>query len=342
MLMRAAMIHEHGPPGVLRLEEVERPEPGTGEVRVRVAAAALNHLDVWVRRGLPIDIPLPHIGGSDIAGVVDACGAHVDGWAAGTPVVVDPSVSCGACPWCHIGEQPLCRSFRIIGEHLPGGFAEYVVVPAANLYELPAAYPLERAAAAPLAFLTAWRGLITRARLQRGQSVLITGASGGVATAAVQIARMVGAQVHAVTTAEHVERVRALGAAFVYDRDAVDFSREVWRETDKQGVDVVFDSVGAATFPQCVRSLGRGGRFVVYGGTSGPQVELDVRPLFWKQLDILGTTMSNHQEFEAAMDAVVAGRLEPVIDVVWPLDRIGEAHDRLERGEQFGKIVLVP
>jgi NADPH:quinone reductase-like Zn-dependent oxidoreductase len=340
--MRAATFHEHGGPEVLRVEDVVAPEPGAGEVLVRVRAAGLNHLDLWVRRGLPIAIPLPHIGGSDMAGTVESCGAEVTGWAPGDRVVVNPSLSCGACPQCAAGEEPLCRQFRILGEHLPGGFAEYVAVPAANLFRIPDAYPFERAAAAPLAFLTAWRGLLTRGRLRRGERVLITGASGGVATAALQIARMAGARVHALTTAAHADRVRALGADTVHDREAGDFSREIWRATDKQGVDLVFDSVGAAIFQPCLRVLGPGGRFVSYGGTTGPAVELDVRLLFWRQLEVIGTTMASRREFEAAMNAVFNGPLEPVVHDVLPLDRVREAHAALEAGGVFGKIVLTP
>jgi NADPH:quinone reductase-like Zn-dependent oxidoreductase len=340
--MKAALFDVHGGPDVLRIGDVPAPEPGTGQVRVRVVAAALNHLDLWVRRGLPVEIPLPHIGGSDIAGTIDRVGPDVTGWREGDRVVLNPSLSCGRCEWCRAGEEPLCPQYRIIGEHVAGGFAEYVVAPVANLYRVPDGYPLERAAAAPLAFLTAWRGLLTRGRLERGQSVLITGASGGVATAALQIARMAGAQVHALTTSEHADRVRALGADHVHDREAVDFSREVWRITEKRGLDVVFDSVGAAIFPQCVRALGRGGRLVVYGGTTGPKVELDVRQLFWRQSEVVGTTMSNRREFEAAMNAVFDGPLEPVIDTIMPLEQIAAAHERLEAGAQFGKIVLTP
>lgn len=340
--MRAAVFHEHGDPEVVRIEEVPRPNPGAGEVLVAVRAAALNHLDVWVRRGLPIETPMPHIGGSDVAGVVAELGAGVTSTAVGTRVVVNPSLSCGHCEWCARGEEPLCESYRILGEHTQGGLAEYVVVPAANLYRIPDDYDFERAAAAPLAFLTAWRGLVTRGRLQVHDSVLITGASGGVATAAVQIARLHGARVYAVTTKENVERVRALGADVVYDREAVDYSRDLWRDTQKRGVDLIFDSVGAATWQQNLRALARGGRLVVYGGTSGALAQTDVRLVFWKQAEIVGTTMSNRAEFTAAMARVFEGSLDPVVDVTWPLDRAAEAHRRLESGEQFGKIVLVP
>jgi NADPH:quinone reductase-like Zn-dependent oxidoreductase len=340
--MRAAVYSEFGAPDVIEIRDVALPEPGPGEVRLQVAASAMNHLDVWVRRGLPIETPMPHIGGADVAGIVDAIGDGVSDVRIEARVIADPSISCGVCDWCRAGQEPLCLTYRILGEHTQGGFAEYVIVPARNLYPVPEGYPLETAAAAPLVFLTAWRGLVSRARLRAGESVLITGASGGVATAAVQIAGHLGARVFAVTTSDNVERVRALGAEVVYDRNTVDFSREIWRDTDKRGVDVIFDSVGAATWQQNLRAVARGGRIVVYGATTGPGLETDARVLFWKQADILGTTMSNRQEFRAVMDLVFSGQLEPVIDVVWPLDDARAAHERLEAGEQFGKIVLTP
>jgi NADPH:quinone reductase-like Zn-dependent oxidoreductase len=340
--MRAAVFSRHGGPEVVSMEQVPVPDPGPGEVRLLVGAAALNHLDLWVRRGLPIETTMPHIGGSDIAGVVDATGADVGGVKPGTRVVVDPSVACGACEWCSRGEEPLCSRYRIIGEHTQGGFAEYVIVPARNLYPIPDGYPMETAAAAPLVFLTAWRGLVGRGRLRAGESVLITGASGGVATAAIRIARHLGAHVFAVTTADNVDRVRSLGAEAVYDRDSVDYAKEVWRDTGKRGVDVIFDSVGAATWARNMKAIARGGRIVVYGATTGPALETDARVLFWKQAAVIGTTMSNRREFEEVMDLVFSGAMEPVIDVVWPLERAREAHERLEAGAQFGKIVLTP
>jgi NADPH:quinone reductase-like Zn-dependent oxidoreductase len=338
--MKAAVFSEFGGPEVVRVADVPAPEPGPGEVRLRVSAVALNHLDLWVRRGLPVETTMPHIGGSDVAGIVDAVGAGVRGVAAGARVVADPSISCGRCEWCAQGESPLCRDYRILGEHTQGGMAEYVVVPAANLLAVPEGFPMERAAAAPLVFLTAWRGLMTRGRLAAGETVLITGASGGVATAAIQIAKHAGATVHAVTTARHAERVRELGADVVYDRTRVDFSKELWRETDKRGVGLVFDSVGQATWQQNLRSAARAGRIVVYGATTGPALETDARLVFWKQLDILGSTMSSRREFETVMALVFDGTLQPVVDVVLPLDRAREAHERLEAGEQFGKVVL--
>lgn len=340
--MRAAVFSEFGAPDVIRVEDAPVPEVGEGEVLLRVSAAGMNHLDLWVRRGLPIETTMPHIGGSDVAGVVEGLGAGVDDAWMGARVVVDPSLSCGLCEWCSRGEEPLCVDYRILGEHTNGGFAEFVTVPARNLLRVPDDLPLDRAAAAPLAFLTAWRGLMTRGRLRADETVLITGASGGVASAAVQIARHAGARVFAVTTTENIERVRALGADIVYDRTAVDYSKRIWQDTDRRGVDLIFDSVGEQTWKQNVRAAARAGRIVVYGGTTGPRLDTDVRVLFWKQLEIIGTTMSNRTEFRDVMALVFSGALEPVVDVVWELDRAREAHERLEGGRQFGKIVLKP
>ncbi|MBW3553592.1 MAG: zinc-binding dehydrogenase [Gemmatimonadetes bacterium] len=340
--MRAAIFHEHGGPEVVRIEDVEPPEPGPGEVRIRVGASGMNHLDLWVRRGLPIETTMPHIGGSDVAGTVESVGGGVDDWAAGDRVVIDPSLSCGVCDWCRAGEEPLCDEYRILGEHTQGGFAELVVAPARNLYRIPDDVPFETAAAAPLAFLTAWRGLATRGRLRPRESVLITGASGGVATAGIQIAKHLEATVYAVTSSPHIDRVRELGADAVYDRLAGDWSKALWRATEKRGVDVVFDSVGEAGFRQAARSLAKKGRMVVYGATTGPKAELDLRIVFWKQIELLGTTMAGRDEFREVMDLVFGGALHPVVDVVWPLDRAAEAHRRLEEGLSFGNIVLVP
>ena len=340
--MRAALFHENGGPEVIRIEDVPVPEPGPGEVRLRVEAAALNHLDLWVRRGLPIETTMPHIGGSDIAGRIDAAGSDVTDVDRGARHVVDPSTGCGACEWCRRGEVPLCVRYRIIGEHTQGGFAEYVIVPAANLYAVPDALPLEAAAAAPLAFLTAWRALVTRGRLRNGETLLVTGASGGVSTAAIQIGHYLGARVFAVTSRTHVERVRALGADVVYDRGEVDFSKELWRDTGKRGADVIVDSVGAAFFGQNVRALARGGRLVIYGATTGPAAQLNLPLTFWKQIDVLGSTMASPAEFRAVMDLIVRGELKPVVDAVLPLSAAREAHERLEAGAVFGKIVLKP
>ncbi len=341
--MRAAIFHEHGGPEVVRVEEVETPRPGPVEVLVRVRAAAMNHLDLWVRRGLPIETTMPHIGGSDVAGEVAAVGEAVAGFSGGERVVVNPVLWCGRCESCIRGEESLCATFRILGEHTDGGFAEFVAVPERNLHRLPDDFSFEDAAALPVSYQTAWRALVSKAALRPGEDVLVLGASGGTAIAAVQIARLAGARVFAVTSgAESVARVRALGAEFVYDREQVDFSRQVFRDTGKRGVDVVVENVGEATWKGSLRALARGGRLVTYGATTGPAGETDLRILFWKQLQILGTTMASRAEFDAMLRVALRGELKPVIDIVLPLDRAAEAHRRLEEGRQFGKVVLVP
>jgi NADPH:quinone reductase-like Zn-dependent oxidoreductase len=341
--MRAAIFHENGGPEVVRIEEIPRPAPGPGEVLVRVRAAALNHLDLWVRRGIPIETTMPHVGGSDVAGTVEELGEGVGRVAVGERVVVNPSLSCGHCEWCAAGEVPLCPEYRILGEHTDGGFTEYVAVPAANVYRLPDHVSFEAAAALPISYMTAWRAVVGRGRVKPGEDVLVLGASGGTASAAVQIAKLAGARVFAVTSgAENVARVRDLGADVVYDRDQVDFSRQVFGDTGKRGVDVVVENVGEATWKGSVRALARGGRLVCYGATTGPRGDIDLRVLFWKQVEIIGTTMASRPEFEAMLRAVFRGDLVPVIDSVMPLDRAREAHERLEAGGQFGKIILVP
>jgi len=341
--MRAAIFHETGGPEVVRIEEVPTPKPGPGEVLVQVKAAAMNHLDLWIRRGLPIDTTMPHIGGSDIAGVVAEVGEGVDAARVGERVVVNPSLWDGTCEWCRRGEESMCVGFRIQGEHTDGGFAEYVAAAADHVYRLPDGYALEDAAALPISYMTAWRALHSRARLRVGEDVLVLGASGGTAIAAVQIAVAIGARVFAVTSgAENVERLRGLGAAFVYDRSSDDWSAAVHADTKKRGVDVVVENVGAATWKGSMRALAQGGRLVTYGGTTGPKVEIDLRVLFWKQLSVLGSTMASKAEFEAMLQAAFSGALRPVIDSVMPLDRAREAHERLEAGGQFGKIVLTP
>ena len=345
--MRAAIFSEHGGPEVMRVAEVEAPEPGPGEVRIAVHAASLNHLDLWARRGLPFEIPMPHIGGSDVAGVVDELGTGVEEGAGrvsiGTRVVVNPALNYEwyrlPRPGPSIGDRP----FGVLGEHTQGGLAEYCVAPAGNLLKIPEAVPFEAAAAAALTFVTAWRALLGRGGLKLGEAVLVTGASGGVSTAAIQIAKLSGARVYALTSgAENVERVKALGADVVYDRLAVDFPREVWRDTGKRGVDLIVDSVGEPLWEGCLRSLAVGGRLVSYGGTGGPAVASDVRLIFWKQLSILGTTMGPPEDFRRVMNLVFEGRLAPVIHEVMPLEEARRAHELLEAGEVFGKLVLVP
>jgi NADPH:quinone reductase-like Zn-dependent oxidoreductase len=341
--MRVAIFHEYGGPEVIRIEELPTPEPAPGEVLIRVRAVALNHLDLWVRRGIGIETTMPHVGGSDIAGVVDALGPGVGDRTVGERVVVNPSLSCGRCTYCTRGEHSMCVEYRILGEHTDGGFAEFVAVPAANVYPIPDSVSFEQAAALPISYQTAWRALVTRARLRPGEDVLVIGASGGTAVAAIQVAKLMGARVFAVTSgAENVARVRALGADVVYDRAQVEFSREVYRDTGKRGVDVVVENVGEATWAGSVRALARGGRLVTYGATAGFHATTDLRLVYWKQLQIIGTTMASRAEFEDMLRVALRGELRPVIDRVLPLEQAALAHQRLEAGDQFGKILLVP
>lgn len=341
--MKAAVFSEFGGPEVVHLEEVERPDPGVGEVRLRVRAAAMNHLDLWIRRGLPLKITMPHIGGSDIAGEVDVTGPGVQGVVPGTRVVVNPSLAYNWYDGSPVGATLPSPEFRIIGEHTQGGFGEYCVVPAENLVEIPEGVPFETAAAASLVSVTAWRGLMTRGNLRPGERVLVTGASGGVSTMAIQIACLAGARVFALTSgAENVRRVRELGAHVVYDRNDRDWGKQIFRDTEKQGVDLVFDSVGEAVWPQCLKALKVGGRLVTYGATTGARGETEIRLVFWRQLSILGSTMGDPQEYRTVMDLVFQGRLKPVIHATLPLAEARKAHEILEAGEVFGKVVLVP
>ncbi len=341
--MRAAVFSEFGAPEVVRLADLPDPEPGPGEVRIAVRAAAMNHLDLWIRRGLPMKIAMPHVGGSDVAGVVDALGPGVEEVGRGTRVVVDPSLDYHWYDRATSGPNLPHREFRIIGEHTQGGFAEYCVAPAANLVEIPEPVSFEVAAAAGLVSVTAWRALMVRGGLRAGERVLITGASGGVSTVAVQMARLAGAEVFAITRGPgNVERVRDLGAHRVYDRDDGDWGKRVWVDSGKRGVDLIVDSVGEAVWAQCLKALAVRGRLVTFGATTGAKGETEIRMVFWKQLSILGSTMGTPEDYRAAMDLVFQGKVRPPIHAILPLAEARRAHEMLEAGEVFGKVVLVP
>ncbi len=340
--MRAAIFDRHGGPEVLSLTTLPDPVPAPGEVRIRVEASSLNHLDLWMRRGLPIRIPMPHIGGSDIAGTVETVGAGVDESWLGRRVVVDPSLN---YDWYERARLPGDRTpaLEIIGEHTQGGFADFAVAPAANLMEVPGHIGAELAAAAALAGVTAWHGLFVRGGLQPGERVLVTGGSGGVSTMAVQYAAAAGAEVFAVTSsARNVRRVAELGAHHVFDRNEVAWPKELYRTTGKRGVDLCLDSVGEAIWPDLVRSLAVGGRLVCFGATTGARGQLDLPLLFWRKLAIMGSTMGTPVDFRRAMQAVFAGTARPPLHSILPLDEIRQAHELLEAGDVFGKIVIVP
>ncbi|MGE5140006.1 MAG: zinc-binding dehydrogenase [Rudaea sp.] len=340
--MRAVAIFEHGGVDQLRLTELPDPEPAADEVLIRVHAVALNRLDLWVRQGLPgVKLQMPFVLGSDVAGTIAATGSAVAGYEPGRRVTINPGWWDGTCEYCLRGEQSLCVNFKLFGEHLPGGYAEYIRVPARNVLPIPDDFTFEQVAAAPLAFLTAWRALITRGRLKAGETIVVLGAGSGVSTAAIQIARLAGARVIATSHSDDkLERARALGAELVFNYSRQEWEREVWLATGKRGADIVVDSIGEATWLKSIRALRKGGRLVTYGATSGPNPREEIRQIFWKQLDVLGSTMSNQREFLQVMDLVFRRKLVPVVDQVLPLEEAREAHRRLASNEQFGKIVL--
>ncbi|MGQ9477093.1 MAG: zinc-binding dehydrogenase [Candidatus Bipolaricaulia bacterium] len=340
--MKAVVFHEHGDPSVLRYEEVPEPVIGPEEVLIRVKATSVNFLDIWVRRGLP-GIGLPHISGADVAGIVERVGEGVEGVKIGQRAIANPNLSCGRCEYCLAGEDSLCIHYKILGEQADGGYAEFVKVPARNVIPLPEHVPFEEAAAATLVFMTAWRALITRAELRPGEDILILGAGGGVATAAIQIAKLVGARVFVTaSTEEKLEGAKGLGADFLINYKKGEFDKEVRRLTDKRGVDVVIDSIGAETHLKSLRSLAKGGRLVTYGATSGPNPQTELRLIFWNQLKIIGSTMASTKEFHEVLKLLWAGKLKPVIHKVMPLQEAAAAQLLLEERRVFGKIVLVP
>lgn len=342
--MRALTIPAHGGLEQLDLrDDLPIPElAAPDDVRVRIHCAALNHLDLFVVRGLPgVTITPPWILGADGAGVVDATGAGVQGLTKGDHVIINPGISCRSCEYCRAGEHSLCIRFGILGEHRPGTLAEYVTLPAANVRAIPKTIPMDRAAAFSLTTLTAWRMLVTRANVQPGEHVLIWGIGGGVALASLQIAKQRGAHVWVTSGSDDkLAKARQLGADETLNHATQDVAKEIRAHTGKRGVDVVVDTVGQATWQRSLGALGKRGRLVTCGATSGPMAETDLRRLFWNQWSILGSTMGNDAEFDAIAAELRQGALPPTVDSVYPLDRAGEAFERLASGEQFGKVVV--
>jgi len=342
--VQALTISGHG--GLDRVEcRDDLPIPDlvrAGDVRIHVRAAALNHLDLFVVGGLPgVTIVPPWILGADACGVIDAIASDVTGLSVGDLAIVNPGLSDRTCEYCLAGEQPLCPRFRILGEHAPGTMAEYIVVPALNVRTIPSATSVEDAAAFTLTTLTAWRMVVSRARVQANDNVLIWGIGGGVALAALQICKQIGARVWAISSSDDkLQRAGQLGADELLNRNEVDVAALIRDRTSKRGVDVVIDNVGASTWNQSLRALGRRGRLVTCGATSGPIVETDVRRLFWNQWTISGSTMGNDSEFDAVTNELRAGRLLPVVDSVYPLVEGRAAFERLQSARQFGKVVV--
>lgn len=342
---RAIVLHHHGAvddPGVLEPAVIDVPDPGAGQVRVRVRAVALNHLDIWVRRGLPgLKLTYPHRLGSDIVGEVDAVGDGVTHVTPGQRVVVAPGVSCGVCERCLGGEDNLCPKYHILGESTNGGYIEHINVPAANMLPYPGDLPYEQVAAVPLTFLTAWQMVVERAKVRPGELVLVQGAGSGVGVAAIQIARLHGARVWATAGSDaKCERALALGAERAINYTTHDFVAEVRTQTNKRGVDVVIEHVGGETFTRSILAAGRGGRVVTCGATSGFKPEIDLRQIFFRNVQVLGSTMGRRATLFDILRHVERGHLKPVVDRVLPLAEAKTAHRVLEGREAFGKVVL--
>lgn len=343
MTMQAMVLREHGGPDVLRAEQLPIPAPGPGEVRVRIRAIGVNHLDVWVRRGGPaFRLEYPHRLGSDIAGTIDAAGPGVAA-AAGTKVVLQPGLACGRCAACLDGHDNLCRYYRILGENAQGGYAEYIVVPEVNLAPYPERLDFVQAAAGLLPYLTAWQMVVHKARVRPGDVVLVHGAGSGVGSAAIQIAKLHGARVlTTASSAAKLERAKQIGADLGIDYTAADFAAICRAETGKRGVDAVIEHVGGEVFAASIKAVKNGGRIVTCGATAGFHPAIDLRHVFFRQIEILGSTMGSKADLLAVLGHIAAGRLEPVVDRVLPLSQAAEAHTVLEERRVFGKVVLEP
>ncbi len=342
--MKALCFYKHGELDVLRYDEVADPVPGNGEALIEVKACALNHLDIWVMRGWPgLELQMPHWGGSDISGVVVGLGEGVEGVATGERVVVDHGLNPVEDEFTLKGEHSMSPRYMILGEHVRGGFARYVKVPAKNLVKIPDEIDFPRACAPLLVTLTAWRMLIRRAKLRAGETVLIVGAGGGVNSASIQIAKLAGAVVYVVASnALKGQKALELGADSVIDRSRADWGKEVQRLTQKRGVDLVVDNVGAATIATSMSVTARGGRIVIVGNTSGPKTQIDLRLIFGKQISLIGSTMGTPRDFRDITRLLWSGRIGTVIDEIIPLAEGRRGFEMMESGKLFGKIVLVP
>jgi NADPH:quinone reductase-like Zn-dependent oxidoreductase len=345
--MKALCFYNHGDLDVLKYDDVPEPTPGPDQVIVQVKACALNHLDIFVRRGWRgLELKMPHIGGSDVAGVVAELGKGVKDWQVGERVVVDPGIITGDDEFTRRGEHSLSIGLHycVLGEQVPGGAAEYVAVPADNLMPMPDDWNFPEAAAPLLVSLTAWRMLVQRAKLRPGESVLIVGAGGGVNSVALQLAKLAGATVYALTSTDaKMARASELGADYVFNyREDPDWHRTLFRMTNRRGLDVIVDNVGQATLNKSIHALARGGRVVIVGNTSGPKLELDLRYVFGKQISLIGSSMGSPQDFRDVMQLVWAGAIKAPVDRVLPLSEGRQGHALLESGGKFGKVVLVP
>jgi NADPH:quinone reductase-like Zn-dependent oxidoreductase len=342
MKTEGMLMKSTGGPEVLEWGAFELPEPGPREVRVRVRAVAMNHLDLWTRRGLPnVKYEFPWRLGSDVAGEVDALGPGARGVQPGQRVMLNPGISCGVCARCLAGDDNLCSKYKILGENTQGAYARHVVVPDTNLVPIPESLSFTDAAAIPLVFITAWQMVVRRAEVQPGQTVLVQAAGSGVSSAAIQMCKLFGARVIATTgTDEKAKRARELGADEVVNYTTQDFLAECKRLTGKRGVDVVIEHVGGEVFTKSVLATAWGGRVVTCGATAGFQPDFDLRQIFFRQVQVLGSTMGRKADLLRVLPLVEQGRLRPVVDRVMPLREARAAHEALEDRKAFGKIVL--
>ena len=340
--MKTTLFHQHGGPEVLEYTDFPTPEPKVGEVLVRIHAAALNRMDVFVRNGWPgLKLEMPHINGADGAGEIAALGSDVAGFSTGERVVINPNFGCGTCEFCLNEQDNMCSNWHLLGESIRGTYAEFVCVPARQLYKLPMDFDFHQAAAAALVYQTAWHSMVKRGAVKAGETVAIVGAGGGVNSASIQIAKYLGARVIVISSnSDKAVQAEALGADVVIDRSKnEDWSKALFIATEKRGVDMVVDNVGT-TFPLSLRALRKGGRLLTVGNSGAPRFEIDNRFIFAKHLSILGSTMSTLADFREVMDLVIAGKLKPIIDRTYPLKDAASAQERLWLGENFGKITL--
>jgi NADPH:quinone reductase-like Zn-dependent oxidoreductase len=340
--MKAVVFNQHGGPEVLQYVDVPNPRPGPGEVLIEVKATSINHIDIFLRRGMPgIKVPLPKIVGSDAAGIIRELGRDVSGLTPGQRVTINPGIACGHCEFCSAGFGSQCVSWAMVGENRDGAYAEFVVVPAHIVLPIPDHISFEEAAAAPLVFLTAWSMMVGKGNIRPGEDVLVLGAGAGVGTAAIQIAKLVGCRVFATASnAEKLQRAKELGADFLINYTTEEFDKTIRDLTNKRGVDIVVDYIGADTWVRSLRSARRGGRVLTCGATTGFAPQTDLRHIFFRQVQVLGSTMGSHREFLDVMKCVFRGQLKPVIDRVLPLPEAGKGHELIEQRAVFGKIVL--
>jgi NADPH:quinone reductase-like Zn-dependent oxidoreductase len=342
--MKAVVFSRHGGPEVLEHRDVPEPKPGRSEVLIEVKATSINHIDIFLRRGMPgITVPMPKIVGSDAAGVIRELGADVTDLKIGQRVTINPGISCGHCEFCAAGFGSQCFTYSMIGESRDGAYAELLAVPAHIVLPIPDSLSFENAAAAPLVFLTAWSMMIGKGNLRPGEDVLILGAGAGVGTAAIQIAKITGCRVFATaSTEEKLKRAKQLGADFVINYTKEEFDKRIRDLTNKRGVDIVVDYVGADTWVRSLRSARRGGRVLTCGATTGFEPQTDLRQIFFRQVQVLGSTMGSHREFLEVMKCIFRGQLKPVVDRVLPLSDAAKGHQLIEERAIFGKVVLRP